>query len=400
MRVRIIILIALLTPRPLPAYSVLAHEAIVDACWKDGIRPLLAKRFPNATEDELREAHAYAYGGSIIQDMGYYPLGSKFFSDLTHYVRSGDFVSALIHDAQDLNEYAFALGSAAHYAADNVGHPQTINRTVPMMYPKLRARFGDSVTYEDDPAAHLKTEFAFDVVQVATGQYATQAYHDFIGFRVSKELLGRAFEETYSLRLDQVFKDIDRALGTYRFSVSSLIPEMTKTAWASKQKDIEKLQAGMTRQRFVYRFTRANFHKEWDRTYDRPGAGARFLAFIIRILPKVGPLKALAFKVPTPEAEKLFLTSFGDITKRYQALLAEAGGNRLRFPNENFDVGKPTIRGTYRKADEAYLKLLEELHRTRNQVPPELRADLLRFYGDSQPVSGDARAELAGLKTQ
>src|ERR1700743_121964 len=95
-------------------YSVLAHEAIIDAAWKDGIVPLLLSRFPYATPEELLEAHSYAYGGAIIQDLGYYPFGSKFFSDLTHYVRSGDFVLALLRDAQDLNEYAFALGAAAH----------------------------------------------------------------------------------------------------------------------------------------------------------------------------------------------------------------------------------------------------------------------------------------------
>src|SRR6266536_2356088 len=98
-----------------PAYSVLTHEAIIDTTWKDDIAPLLLKRFPDATPDQLRKAHAYAYGGAIIQDMGYYPLGSKFFSDLTHYVSSGDFVLNLIAEAGDLNEYAFALGSLAHY---------------------------------------------------------------------------------------------------------------------------------------------------------------------------------------------------------------------------------------------------------------------------------------------
>ena len=127
--------------------------------------------------------------------MGYYPFGSKFFSDLVHYVRSGDFVLALLKDAQtsaDINDYAFALGALAHYAADNLGHPVAINRTVPLVYPKLRAKFGPEVTYEDNPAAHLKTEFGFDVIEVARGQYANEAYHDFIGFQVAKPLLERA----------------------------------------------------------------------------------------------------------------------------------------------------------------------------------------------------------------
>jgi len=246
------ILIGTFAARPLAAYSVLSHEAIIDASWPRAIRPLLLRRFPAATEDQLRQAHAYAYGGAIIQDMGYYPFGSKFFSDLAHYVRSGDFIAAMIRESQDINEYAFALGSLAHYAADNEGHPIAINRTVPMMYPKLRAKFGDSVTYEDNPADHLKMEFAFDVVQVARGKYAPQEYHDFIGFQVAKPLIERAFQETYCLDMNKIFSDVDRALGTYRYTVSTLIPEMTKTAWASKRDQIRKLRAGLRRRDFVY----------------------------------------------------------------------------------------------------------------------------------------------------
>ncbi len=394
------ILIGTFAARPLAAYSVLSHEAIIDASWPHGIRPLLLKRFPAATEDQLRQAHAYAYGGAIIQDMGYYPFGSKFFSDLAHYVRSGDLIAAMIRESQDINEYAFALGSLAHYAADNEGHPIAINRTVPMMYPKLRAKFGDSVTYEDNPADHLKMEFAFDVVQVARGKYAPQEYHDFIGFQVAKPLLERAFQETYCLDMNKIFSDVDRALGTYRYTVSTLIPEMTKTAWAAKRDQIRKLRAGLSRRDFVYRYSRASYHKEWDRKYDRPGLGARFLAWLFRILPKIGPLRAFAFKVPTPDAEKLFLASFDDTQQRYLSLLNEAGLDKLQFQNENFDIGQPTSRGNYRLADETYDKLLEQLRSAPSQVSGELRADILRFYGDTgQPASEDARAELLALKS-
>lgn len=105
------------------AYSVLAHEAIIDSAWDRNILPLLTHRFPQISPEALITAHGYAYAGAIIQDMGYYPFGSKFFSDLTHYVRSGDFVVAMIRDAQDLDEYSFALGALAHYAADSEGAP-------------------------------------------------------------------------------------------------------------------------------------------------------------------------------------------------------------------------------------------------------------------------------------
>lgn len=386
------------------AYSVLTHEAIVDASWDRELKPLLLARFPGATEQQLRDAHAHSYGGAIIQDMGYYPFGSKFFSDLTHYVRSGDFIVALVRDSQDLNEYAFALGALAHYAADNQGHPIGVNRAVPIIYPKLARKFGSVVTYEDDPKTHLKAEFGFDVVQVARGQYASETYHDFIGFLVSKELLERAFEDTYSLPLKDQFKSIDLALGTYRFAVGQLIPEMTKTAWSAKKQEIEKLQAGMNRRKFVYRYSRASYHKDWDGQYQRPGFGARLLAWLFHIMPKIGPFRALAFQVPPPQAEKLFLTSFSDTLAEYGKLIAEARQNRLHLINENFDTGRPTRFGQYRMADAAYEKLLEKLggesgKMTADKVSKELRDDILTFYqGSSGPMSEKARATLATLQ--
>src|ERR1043166_4330550 len=216
------------------AYSVLTHEAIIDSTWDSAIRPLLLKRFPAATADELTQAHAYAYGGCIIQDLGYYPFGSKFFSDLTHYVRSGDFILNLVRDSQELNEYAFALGALSHYAADNHGHPMAVNRAVPLFYPKLGLKFGKLVTYADDPFSHGKTEFAFDVFQAAKGRYASAAYKSFIGFEVSKPLLERAFEDTYGIRLEKVFMNIDLAIGSYRRAVRSVLPAMTRVPWQLK----------------------------------------------------------------------------------------------------------------------------------------------------------------------
>jgi hypothetical protein len=89
--------------------------------------------YPGATEEDLLEAHSYAYGGCIIQDMGYYPFGNHLFTDFTHYVRAGDFIKELLDQAQNLNEYAFALGALAHYSADTFGHSVAINRSVPEM---------------------------------------------------------------------------------------------------------------------------------------------------------------------------------------------------------------------------------------------------------------------------
>ncbi len=148
-------------PRPSSAYSVLTHEEIVDLLWSDEIQPLILKRFPGLSADQLKEAHAYAYGGAVIQDLGHYPFGGREFSDLLHYVRSGDFVRELLLESQDVDEYAFALGALLHDAADIAGHP-AVNQSVAIDFPKLRAKYGKSVRYAQDKTAHLETEFGFD----------------------------------------------------------------------------------------------------------------------------------------------------------------------------------------------------------------------------------------------
>jgi hypothetical protein len=250
-------------PAQVAAYSVLSHEAIIDSAWNTNLRPLILKRFPNATSEELKNAHAFAYGGVVIQDMGYYPHGNHFFSDLTHYVRSGDFVIALLRDSQDVNGYAFALGALAHYAADNDGHRIGTNRAVPILYPKLKKKFGDSVTYEQDPLAHVKTEFGFDVLEVAQGRFAPDAYHDFIGFEVDVPLLEQAFQETYGLELKAVLSSEEKVLGSYRYDVSRLLPKATRVAWSLKKNEIEKDQPGITKRKFLYNLSRASYKKSF-----------------------------------------------------------------------------------------------------------------------------------------
>jgi hypothetical protein len=266
------------------AYSVLAHEAIIDSAW-DKIQSLLRQRFPNATPDELRAAHGYAYGGSLIQDLGYYPHGSHFFSDLTHYVRSGEFVRVLLQDSQDLNEYAFALGALAHYSADDEGH-RAVNRAVPALYPNLGRKYGPIVTYEDDPVAHLKTEFGFDVLEVAKGRYAPDAYHDFIGFEVAKPLLERAFQDTYSIPLNSVFGDLDKAIGSYRYTVRSTIPKAIRVAWVLKKDEIQQGMPGMTRKKFLYNLSKASYRKQWERIIRNPAAGPGSLPTFLPSCPR------------------------------------------------------------------------------------------------------------------
>lgn len=369
-------------PERTEAYSVMAHQAIVDSAWDADIRPVLKKRFPNATEDDIRASKAYSYGGAIIQDLGYYPGGSPFFSDLTHYVRSGDFVLAMLRDAQNLQEYAFALGSMAHYAADNKGHRDGVNKAVPVLYPKLRKKYGDSVAYEQDKLAHIKTEFGFDVLEVAKGRYAPQSYHDFIGFQVAPRVLEQAFQETYGLDLKKVLKNEDHALNSYRHAVSDLLPKATRIAWDLKKDDIQRDQPGITKRKFLYNLNRSSYEKEWGKDYQRPTFGDKVLAFIYKILPKFGPLKVLQFKTPTPQTEHMFEISFNETLDQYRELLSEERENgKPEVKNDNFDLGEVSRPGQYKLSDTTHAKLLDKLAEQKFAgLTPEIRAELLDFF--------------------
>jgi hypothetical protein len=390
-----------LIPASASGYSVLTHEAIVDTLWVDAIQPALQKRFPASTPEELEKAHAYAYGGCIIQDLGYYPFGSHFFSDMVHYVRSADFIQALLDEARDVNEYAFAMGAAVHYGADIAGHSIAVNRAVPILFPKLQRKFGDVVTYGDSPSAHLRTEFGFDVLQVARGHYAPKAYHDFIGFEVSKDLLDRAVQKTYGLKLKDLFSTLDLALGTYRFSVSTLLPRVTKAAWALKKDEILRDQPGVSKKQFLYVIRRANYREEWGTTYAQPGLVTRFLAFVTRVLPRMGPLRGLAFKVPTPATERMFEESFVASVARDRQSILEAGEDKeLNIPNRDLDTGKLVEEGEYEFTDRTYDRLLVKLAAKKFEgVTPELRENIVGFYGRMKtPDRHGVTAQLEALK--
>jgi hypothetical protein len=369
-------------PRSAAAYSVLAHEALVDSAWADSIAPMLRQRYPAASDEQIIKARAYAYGGSVIQDLGYYPFGSHFFTDLLHYVRSGDFIEALIRNARTVDEYAFALGALAHYAGDITGHSLAVNRSVPLIYPKLRAKFGDVVTYDEDPKRHIMVEFAFDVVHVVGNGYVPATFSDFIGFEVSKPLLERAFRDTYGLELSDVFADVDLAIGTYRFSVSKLIPDITRLAWREKQDEVRKLRPGIDERSFVYSINRQDYERQFGTSYRKPGFLARFIVFVVKILPKVGPLSPLAFRVPTPEAQRLFIQSFIAVRERYGVLLNLTRRNALNLQNTDFDTGRVTMRGEYPRADQAYAELREKLaKKPATDVPIAMRREITRFFG-------------------
>jgi len=381
--VGLVLAVVMVTTSPASAYSVLSHEATIDVTWDTLLQPLLKQRFPRASADDLTRARSFAYGGSVIQDLGYYPFGNKFFSNLVHYVRSGDFVEALIRDARTIDEFAFALGALAHYANDTRGHPEAVNVTVPIVFPKLQQKYGNAVTYAQAPRQHVIVEFSFDIVHAVGGAFLPDTYKRFIGFRVATPLLERAFRATYGLEMRDLFADQDRAISTYRYAVSQIIPTLTDAAWRDKHDEIVKLTPTIDRNAFVFSYPRTAFEQDYGRDYQRPGLFARFIGVLYRILPKVGPLRPLAFKAPTPEAAELFAKSFRDATARFRTEVNDLRDRKFEIRNTNFDTGEPSRFGDYSLADETYGELVGRLADHKFQgMPAALTRDIVAFYGD------------------
>lgn len=369
------------------AYSVLTHEAIVDASWQQSLLPLLKLKYPGTTDSALTEAHGFAYGGAIAPDMGYFPFGSKFFTNLVHYVRSGDFVNVLLDEAKDVNEYAFALGFMCHYMADMHGHFLATNRAVPIVYPKLMKKYGKVVTYEEDKTSHKRIEFSFDVLQVANGNYATKAYHDFIGFHVSRSLLERAFLKTYGLDINKVFGSLSLSIEAFRFSVKNLFPALTRSAWVIKKKEILKLQPTASSRSFKFKMNRRNYYHQFGKKQEKPGVIATSFGWLIRVLPKLGPLKSLKLKAPGPQAEKLFIQSF-DTTLLYVAdAMKTLRTGTFHFTNIDIDTGNKTARGEYKMADVNYCKLLLNLRDDKFEyLTTSLKQNIISFYSVQDTV--------------
>jgi hypothetical protein len=315
-------------------------------------------------------------------------------------VRSGDFIVNLVKEASDIDEYAFALGALAHYSADNCGHP-TVNQAVGIEFPKLEKKYGKEVTYEDNPKAHIRMEFGFDVTQVAKNRYTSDRYHDFIGFEISKPVMERAFQDTYGIPLSDVISNEDLAIGTFRRAIASVIPEMTRVALIARRREIVSETPNFRARQFRYYLSRTNYQKEWGKGYRRPGFGTRVLAFFLKFVPKIGPFKALDFKIPTQKTEDLYIASVDKTVEDYAKLLHETADGNLQLTNTDFDTGHDTRGGEYRLTDDTYARLLDQLAgHNFDQITPELRANILAFYSDPNAPIATKKKPGAWQKTQ
>ena len=368
------------------AYSFLTHQQIIDLTWNDGIRPTLLARFPQATDRDIRNARAFAYGGATIQDMGYYPFGHEFFSDLTHYVRTGDFISSLLHNASNVNEYAFALGALSHYVGDNIGHHDAVNVATGAQFPKLDKQFGPVVTYDEAPHAHVRTEFAFDIDQLSHHRIAPTSYSHAIGLRVPAHLLQRSFLQTYGLTLRQVLGPEFPALRSYRSSIRSLLPHVANAEVLIHAKNFPPDIPDENFVKYASRVDETARSEGWKRLRDKPDFKTHLLDWLIRIVPKIGALSDLAIRGPNQAAEQDYVKSVDLSLTRYADLLTQLQiqhDGYLPLENRDLDTGLRVRPGEYRLTDLTYARLLRHLvSNPKRQLTEGLRRNIADYYAD------------------
>jgi Zinc dependent phospholipase C len=389
----LLLAVVLLFPTTGAGYSVQTHEQLIDLAWKNSIRPFLLARYPQMTESQLREAHAYAYGGSAIQDLGYYPFGKAFFSDLTHYVRTGDFVRALIHDARTPNELAFAVGALSHYVGDSIGHSEAVNRAVAVEFPKLERRYGPSVPYDLGEHQHVRTEFAFDINEISKHRFAPSAYLDHVGLKVSVSLMARAFDDTYGLNLYKLLGKRGPAMvRSYRFSVRRFLPRIAYAETVLHRNHFPADQPGPAVERLEQELRQADFDNGWDKFRKKAGVGTYLLAGVIVVTPKIGPLSDLAIKGPTSDTEEKYVESLLQSIDLLRRDLKDFDTTADLLPNRDLDTGARVKPGGYRLTDETYARLLGMVTRGK-AVPVGLKQDILEYYADPKaPIATKKKA--------
>lgn len=432
------------------AYSLLTHEQLIDLTWDTSIVPLLLSRYPNLTPADLDQARAYAYGGCVIQDIGYYPFGDQFFSNLTHYVRSGDFVVNLFRNASNANELAFAVGALSHYIGDSIGHSLATNVAVPVEFPGLREKYGPSVNYAEGRHQHVQTEFAFDINEIAHHRLAPLRYLRHIGLGVPVKQLALAFYQTYGITEDfsQARKRRIMVRG-YRFATRTFIPRIAYAVTVLHRRHLPADPAtpeAIELEREVQQLNTINNWQAWRR---KAGIETYMIAAFVFILPKIGPLKMLSVKGPTPDTETEYIHSVTLSTSILRRTLARftppshndgspgdppaqgqtapslrtlpidrnaSPDEQLRsrdprhpLPNRDLDTGRVVQPGGYALTDSTYADLLHRLTRQSNQpIPPGIKRDIQAYYADtSLPITtkkdsarwAEVQADLTTLET-
>ena len=406
----------LLLPIHLHGYSLLTHEQMIDLTWHNAIVPLLLSHFPTMTQAEIDQARAFAYGGCVIQDIGYYPVGDENFSNLTHYVRTGDFVVSLFRNAHTPNELAFAIGALAHYVGDTIGHPEATNIAVPVEFPALGAEYGGNVNYAEGRHQHVQVEFAFDIDEVVHHRVAPMHYMRHIGIKVSMRQLALAYYQTYGVTDD--FKRFRRKrvnIPAYRFATRTFIPQIAYAEALLHHK--HEPNEPQSKERANYNAAVANMATtdDWHRYRHHAGIGTYLLAGIIFIVPKVGALKLVAIKGPSEKTEEEFLHSVVLSTAEFRRDLVRftvpgstSSGTRPRslnqrhpLPNRDLDTGKVVQPGGYPLTDSTYADLLHQItNDPKQQIPPGIKAEIQAYYANADSPITTKKDEAAWKQVQ
>ncbi|MFC6645904.1 zinc dependent phospholipase C family protein [Granulicella cerasi] len=422
-----LLLCAAAAPRASEAYSLQTHEQLIDLTWQSSIVPLLLSRYPTLTPDQIEHARAYAYGGCVIQDIGYYPFGDANFSNLTHYVRSGDFIVNLFRNAGNADELAFAVGALSHYIGDNIGHPTATNLAVPVEFPKLEKRYGKSVNYSQGAHEHVQTEFGFDIHEIAMHRFAPVHYLRHVGLAVPTRQLALAFYQTYGLQEDFTDRKHSRInVSTYRFATRKFIPRIAYAVTVLKRShEVPDAANDPSVTELAARMAQVSQQNHWDDYRKSAGIGTYSLAGLIWILPKVGPIKMAAVKGPTEATQHDYAhsvmasaTALDHVLVRFtpppatrpSAEIAAAedskkdpqssnavpelpgasqtvirGSHDPQHPlaNRDLDTGREVKPAAYPLTDMTYAKLLHRLvlHPT-TPIPPGIKRDILAYYAN------------------
>lgn len=380
----LVLILLLVSSRPAGGYALLTHEELIDLVWADSIQPLLLHRYPNLTPAQLRDAHAYAYGGCLIQDLGYYPFGKPRFSYLLHYVRTGDFIRALFHESKDVNDVAFSIGALSHYLGDTIGHPQAVNIAVGKSFPKLAAKYGPNVNYAEGEHQHVRAEFAFDINDITKNRLAPERYLNRIGFAVPIPLLTRAFYDTYGLDLAKVVRHDHPNLRGYRFAVRTLLPRVAYAESLLYGSRMPPDVPSPALDQFNQQIATLSAANKWNAYRKSRGIGTHLLAALIFILPKVGALSDLSLRGPTPSAEQDYVNSLMhtvDVLRQTVARATKEDG----LPNLDLDTGLKVFPGTYSLEDYTYAALLHQMTREPDSpIPFGIKRDLLTYFSDPE----------------
>ena len=392
----------------------MTHEQLIDLTWDASIVPLLLSRYPTLTPAQIEHARAYAYGGCVIQDIGYYPFGDQFFSDLTHYVRAGDFIVNLFRNASDADELAFAVGALSHYIGDTVGHATATNLAVPVEFPKLQRRYGNSVAYAQGEHQHVQAEFAFDINEISHHRFAPVHYLRHVGLEVPTKQLALAFYQTYGLRNDfSTHRGSRINVSGYRFAVRSFIPRIAYAVTILHRKHEPAELADADLKKLDAQIAAVAAKNDWDAYRKKPGIGTYSLAGLLVILPKIGPLKLVAVKGPTQATEVDYLHSVERSTTSLNGALrrftpppatvavadraaaptvpqAESGSapnpvtdRQHPLPNRDLDTGLVVKPASYRLTDNTYATLLHRLAQAPSApIPPGIKEDILLYYAN------------------